>query len=348
MTPNPCAAPVPDDVLAWLLEPDTPAVRHAALRDLLDRPCDDVERREALAAAMAADPIAAILQEQDPQGWWVKPGAGYAPKYVSTVWQVVFLDQLGADGREPRVRAACEYVLEHCLTVSAGFGASGSVRPAPPPPSSCLHCLNGNLVRALIGFGWLDDPRLQQAIRWEADAILGSARYYASGTSGPGFACGANDLQPCAWGAVKAISGLARIPPGRRSDAVQRALAVGAEFLLSKDPAIADYPMGYGYTTPNRSWFKLGFPSGYIADVLEVLQVLLDLGLGADARLDAAVAWVLGQADADGLWRNRHSYSRKMWIDIEPQGKPSKWVTLRAHRMVRGVQAARAADRRPA
>ncbi|HML99025.1 MAG TPA: hypothetical protein PKD75_11135 [Tepidiformaceae bacterium] len=45
---------------------------------------------------MAADPIASILAAQHPEGYWVKPGAGYGPKYTGTAWQVVFLEQLGA------------------------------------------------------------------------------------------------------------------------------------------------------------------------------------------------------------------------------------------------------------
>jgi hypothetical protein len=99
---------VKTDPLPWLLDEETPAVRHLALRDLLDRPSDDAEVVAARAAAMRADPISSILAAQNPEGWWAKPGHGYSPKYTGTVWQVIFLDQLGADGSDPRVRAACE------------------------------------------------------------------------------------------------------------------------------------------------------------------------------------------------------------------------------------------------
>lgn len=84
--------------LPWLLEEDTAAVRHLALRHLLDQPEDAPEMRQARAAAMQSDPIAAILAAQQPAGFWVKPGPGYTPKYRGTVWRLVFLDQLGADG----------------------------------------------------------------------------------------------------------------------------------------------------------------------------------------------------------------------------------------------------------
>lgn len=57
---------------------------------------------------------------------------------------------------------------------------------------------------------------------------------------------------------------LAAIPSDRRTDREQRAADAGVEFLLSHDPAVADYPMGYGNTKPNSSWFKPGFPSAYV------------------------------------------------------------------------------------
>jgi hypothetical protein len=90
------------DPLPWLLEYETPAVRAATLQRLLDKAPDAPRVREARAAAMDSDPIKSLLAAQDPNGWWVKPGPGYSPKYRGTVWQVIFLDQLGADGRHPQ------------------------------------------------------------------------------------------------------------------------------------------------------------------------------------------------------------------------------------------------------
>jgi hypothetical protein len=76
------------DPLGWLLEPDDAAVRHQALLQLLDRPADDPDVATSRRAAMAADPIASILAAQDPDGYWEKPGPGYATKYRGTVWQL--------------------------------------------------------------------------------------------------------------------------------------------------------------------------------------------------------------------------------------------------------------------
>ena len=333
----PSSLGLPGDPVSWLLEPSDPAVRHLALRQLLDRPADAPDVVNARAAAMTADPIAPILAAQHPEGYWEKPGPGYSTKYRGTVWQLIFLDQLGADGQDQRIKRGCDYVLSHSQAASGGFGASGVAGGGPPPPSYVIHCLNGNLVRALIGFGWLDDPRLRRAIEWQAQAITGdgSPRWYASGTCGPGFECAANDKLPCAWGAVKALGGLARVPPDNRSAEVSRAIQAGVDFLLSRDPLAADYPAGWGNTRPSRSWFKLGFPSGYVTDVLQNLEVLAELGALSEARIGPAVEWLRTKQDRAGRWINQYAYNGKTWVDIDRQGQPSKWVTLRACRFLR-------------
>ena len=87
-------------------------------------------------------------------------------------------------------------------------------RATGPSPGRDTSCLQGNLCWALVELG-CDDPRLERAFEWMARSVTGEGvapitdkkalvRYYA-GKCGPGFACGANDKLPCAWGAVKAL-----------------------------------------------------------------------------------------------------------------------------------------------
>ena len=325
------------DPLPWLLEPDHPPVRYFVLTDLLDRPADDPEVMAAKVAINSSFPVKNILDAMYPQGYWVNPGPGYSPKYRSTVWSVIFLDQLGADGNDPRVRTACEYVLEHTQAPNGGFGCRGGFKATRPPNSLVLHCLNGNLLRAMLDFGPGDDERVQRAIEWQARSITGDkfSDYYKSGTTGPGFACAVNYAQPCAWGAIKALRALARIPTEQRTPQVKKAIKVGVEFLLSRDPAQADYPTGDGRISAN--WFKLGFPSGYMADVLQNLEVLVELGHRRDKRLRPAIEWLLTQQNARGRWKNQHSYSGTLWVNIESQGSVSKWVTLRACRVLKAI-----------
>ena len=236
------------------------------------------------------------------------------------------LDQLGADGADD-TRAACRYLLEHTLASSGGL-----CWPIACPRSvDGAHRLNSNLLRTFIGFRWLDDERVQASLAWQAAAITGEGEitWYRSATSGPGE-CAVNEHLPCGWGAAKAVLALARVPAERRSPAVARALDTGVEFLLSVDPATAMYPMGWGNTKPNRSWFKLGFPSGYVADVLQVMEAVCEAGRAGDPRLANAVEWLLAQQVAPGRWSNRDRYTGKMHSDIDTGRGPSRWVTLRA------------------
>ena len=329
-----------DDPLPWLLEPDpkNPGVRYVALTDLQDKAVDHPEVVEAQRAVMSTGPVPTILENQESDGYWVKPGPGYNPKYRSTVWSVTMLAQLGADGSDPRVRKAGEYILEHAIDKNGAFSASAT-------PSGAILCLNGNLSAALLDLGWLGDERLHGALEWLAKAVTGKGiaptekkdaplRYLKSATCGPGFCCSANDRKPCAWGAVKVMFGFSKVPQSARTPLMEKAIEMGLEFLLSRDPAVADYPMGYS-TKPSRSWFRFGFPVFYVTDVLQNVEVLTSLGYGSDPRLAAAMDLVLGKQDERGRWKMEYTYNGKTWVDIEEKKKPSKWVTLRALRVLK-------------
>lgn len=332
-----------DDPLPWLLEPDSgnPGVRYFALTELLDRAADDPEVLKAGRTVMSAGPVPTILEAQEVEGYWVEPGPGYNPKYRSTVWSVIMLAQLGADGSDPRLRKAGEYLLDHAIASTGAFSVSGI-------PSAAVLCLGGNLSAALIDLGWLGDARLQGALEWLAKAVTGQGiapaeeakaplRYYKSSTCGPGFCCSANNKKPCAWGAVKTMLAFSKIPEPSRTPLIQDAMDSGIAFLLGRDPAVADYPTAQD-TKPSRSWFRFGFPLFYVTDVLQNLEALSRLGFGSDARLASAIDLVLGKQDQDGRWKMEYTYNGKTWVDIEEKGQPSKWVTLRALRVLKHRQ----------
>lgn len=325
--------------LPWLLEHDPayPGVRYFALTDLLHRPPDDPEVAEARRAVMSTGPVPIILDAQGPEGYWVKPGPGYFPQYRATVWAVTMLGQLGADGADERVRRGCEYVLEHALDKNGAFSMSAI-------PSQAILCLNGHLLAALLDLGWLGDDRVERALEWVARMVTGEGvapteekgaplRYLKSGTCGPRFCCGLNAKKPCAWGAVNVLQAFSKLSKDARTPLIDRAIDTGLEFLLSKDPAVADYPMGYG-TKPSRNWFRFGFPLFWVTDVLHNLKVLTSFGYGSDPRLSAAMDLVLDKQDELGRWKIEHSYNGKTLVDIEEKGQPSKWVTLRVLRVL--------------
>jgi len=318
------------DPLPWLLERDDPAVRHLALRHLMDEPEDASLVQRARAAAMRVDPIAAILDAMDPEGWWVQPGAHYGPKYRGWFWSISFLEQMGADPRDRRVQRACDYVVEHGQAPGGGWGWVAT-------NSGVAHCLTGNTLRALIAFGRLDDEGVRHAIAWEAGAITGEGheRWYPGATSGPGFACGINGGLPCGWGAIKALRAFAAIPPRRRTRAVRLAIEQGVAFLLDHDLSTGAFPTA---TSISKNWLQLGFPSAYVADSLQGLEVLAELGHARDARIAPTLEMVLSKQDADGRWRNEHPYRGMLWSPVEAPGRHgSKWVTLRVLTVLRAA-----------
>ena len=329
------------DSLAWLLAIESPAVRYLALRDLLERPKNDPELRAACTTAHQEGPIAAILSEMDPTGYWVEPGPGYNPKYRSTVWAVILLAQLGASVEEDkRIAQACTYLLDHALTEGGQFTTSGA-------PSGTADCLQGNLSWALLELG-CDDPRLEKAFDWMARSVTGEGiassedrqapvRYYA-GKCGPTFACGSNNKLACGWGGAKVMLALGKWPKGRRTPVIQRAIQQGVDFLFSVDPAEATYPVGYS-NKPSQNWWKFGFPVFYVTDLLQIVETLVVLGYGDDPRLLHAIAIIREKQDGNGRWSLDYDYLGKTWVDFGAKKQPNPWVTLRALRVLKAIGA---------
>jgi hypothetical protein len=302
----------------WLLEEDNPSVRYLALRTLLDLPEDHPQVTKARQAIMQSGPVPAVLAAQHEDGYWVKPGAGYSPKYRSTVWQIIFLADLQADGADPRVAKGCEYLLNNSRAKNGAFSASQML-----VPSAAVDCLNGNLIYALQRLGWGQDERVGLALRRLTESVLTR-----------GFECVGNAKLPCAWGAVKALRALTAAPREERSEEMSAAIGKAAEFLLSHDLVAGDYPCA---DKVSSGWTKFGFPLGYHSNVLETLQALAEAGRGADPRLTHALKLTVTKQDSLARWKMEYSLNGKMWADIEAKGKPSKWVTLQAIQMIKRV-----------
>jgi hypothetical protein len=258
---------------------------------------------------------AAILAEMDEAGCWARPGPGYNPKYRSTVWSIILLAQLGASVEEDkRLARACAYLVDHALAEGGQFSTSGA-------PSGTIDCLQGNLCWALLELGYAD-PRLAQAFKWMARTVTGEGmapvadrsaamRYYAY-KCGPGFACGANNKLPCAWGAIKVMLAFSKVPARQRTPLMKRAIKQGVAFLFTVDPATAAYPTPNG-ARPNRSWWKFGFPVFYVTDLLQNVAALAALGYGRDPRLAKAVTIIRDKQDEQGRWLMEYDYTGKTW-----------------------------------
>ena len=328
------------DSLPWLLESENPDVRYLALRDLLDLSPDDRKLKSARKIAHKEGPIAQVLSKMSEEGYWVKPGPGYNPKYRSTVWSMILLAQLGASASEDkRIEQACKYLLDH-MAEGGQFTSTTS-----GAPSGTIDCLQGNLLWSLMELG-CDDPRLDKAYEWMARTVTGEGiapmeekdapiRYYAY-KYGPNFACGVNNKLPCAWGGVKVMMAFSKLPAERQTRLINKAIKQGMNFFFEIDPATAKYPTRDG-SKPNRAWWRFGFPIFYVTDLLQLAEALVGLGYGDDPRLSNALKIIREKQDSEGRWLLEYDYTGKTWIDFGKKGQPNKWVTLRALRVLKSL-----------
>jgi hypothetical protein len=120
------------------------------------------------------------------------------------------------------------------------------------------------------------------------------------------------------------------LPEECRSDRIEKAIKRGAEYLLSRELAKADYPHKEGGKV-SQHWFKLGWPRSYQADILQTLMVLTDAGYNSDPRLDAAREFIKGKELPDGGWPLEVTWNKLVDPFVRAsKRKPSKWTSWQA------------------
>lgn len=309
-------------VIKWLLEKPDDGIGFVVHQNILHSSSDNTDFQQAKRFSYTNGHIAKILKHMNPDGYWERPGAGYNPKYRSTVWSLILLSQLGASiSDDERIGKACSYYLDYAFTKDRSISYNGT-------PSGTIDCLQGNMCAALTILGYEDD-RLDATYDWMARSVTGTIERYYAYKCGPCFACGVNARKPCAWGAVKVMLAFGSLPDRKRTKPIRDAMGMGAEFLLGVDPATAAYPTRTD-AKPNRSWWKFGFPVFYVTDILQLVEVLALCGFGHDPRLSTAIDLIERQRDGNGRWNMEYTYAGKSWGDFGPVHQPNKWVTYRA------------------
>jgi hypothetical protein len=313
--------------LDWLLEEEDPSVRLFALTRLLGKSGDCAEAVAAREAAMRKGPIAGLLSLQAKGGYWGEGPDFYRAKYGGSSWQLIALAELGADPEDDRVRAACEYILEHSQDrESGGFSVDPSAGGGGRH-GMVIPCLTGNMVFCLERLGFGGDERVARAIDWICefqradDGIAEPPRGWPYDRFEMCFG-----RHSCHMGVVKSLKALAAVPAGKRGKRVKAKIRELAEYLFlhrvhkrSRDPSKVSRP----------GWLKFGFPLMYQSDALEALCVLAELG-ERDDRLADALEAVAAKRGNDGRWRLESSFNGKTLVDVERKGAPSKWITARA------------------
>jgi hypothetical protein len=331
----------------WLLEESNPSVRYFTMINVLGKKRLSPEVTSAREAIPKSKIVRRILQNQHTEGYWEKPDSPYLPKYKSSYWTLMVLGRLGMNRMNEKVAKACEFIFQF-QNEDGGFQSetSGSGlreyeyrrRRKKELPSreeyvsslvfeSQLSCLTGNMASALIRLGYADDPRVAQALKW-----LVRVQNKDGGWLCPYWKAHAKDKHGCFMGTICPMEAFGEVPKEYLTKELSATISKGAEFLLMHHLFKADH---HGYKVINPTFSELSFPwfAGYT--VLRGPDVLTKLGYVRDPRLDEAVDIILQKRQSDGSWILENSPMGRMQTSIESKGKPSKWITMIALRVLR-------------
>ena len=301
-------------VMQWLLDSD-PSIRWQVMRDLTGEP-DEVVAAERSRVALEGWG-ARLLDLQGPDGTW--GGGTSTPKWKSTLCTLMLLRDMGLGPTSERAQTAVGLVRDQ-FTWGPEFGDApffeGEVEP----------CING---RVLVLGGYFGETRDRLVDRllgeqlkdggWNCEAERGSVRSSFHTT-------------------ICVLEGLLEYEKARGATAAVTDARVRAqEYLmerrmfrrLSSGEVIKDRKV------QGRDWTRFSFPTAWHYDVLRGLDYLRSAGVEPDERVAEAVGLVAKRRHQNGRWPLHDPPPDPVHIDMEGgAGKPSRWNTLRALRVL--------------
>jgi hypothetical protein len=304
-------------VLHWLLEKNQPAIRYRALTEILGRKESDPEVREAKADILRTGWAADIMAERRPGAGWNDGRTQYTPKYLSTNWKMLVLSDLGLTRATPAIREVCEYWMKGFAAKGGGLG--GNLKGTPH------YCVSANQARAVIRFGYADDPRVRRTME------------YLVSLADPkgGWSCFGLGRNLDSW---EALSAFAVYPRSKWTASMKSCVEKGAEFYLERELHV----QGPRY----EPWYRFHYPVHYYYDILVGLEFMTMLGYSQDPRMGFALSLLKEKRRPDGRWNldaihpdvtgnmarwfQKHPKRRYVPWGLETPGKPSKMITLKA------------------
>lgn len=300
-----------DDTIAWLLKGD-PAIRWQVIRDLLGEPARawQTEQRRVATEGWGAQ----LLRFQDGSGRWTPRLYGY--KWISTTYSMVLLRRLGLPERDPRALRSCDLFLQEGLFEDGGINISNAQQRSE-------MCVTG-MVLAL--FSWFDvaDGGRESLVEFLLAHQLADGGWnceWDRGATHSSFHTTTNVLE-----GLREYS----FAGGPRSGETDAAEAQGREFLL-EHRLFRSHRTG---VVVDEKMLRLSFPPRWKHDVLRSLDYFRSAVVPPDPRLSDAVEVLLGKRRKDGSWPLQQRYSGRTWFEMEKPGRPSRWNTLRAHRVL--------------
>jgi hypothetical protein len=304
-------------VLDWLLDSD-PAVRWQVLRDLVHAPPDAVAAERSRVAVEGWG--AALLALQDEDGQWAGgacfPAEGWrrgqeGQPWTSTLPTLQLLYEFGIDPGSKQVRRAIARVRDGCRWEHAGQPFfRGEVEP----------CINGRTVALGAYFG--------QDVEGIVDRLLGEQ------LDDGGWNCEAENgsVRSSFASTINVLEGLLaheRATGGSRESVAARRR--GEEYFLERN-LLRRKSTG---DVVDSAWLQFSFPVRWHYDVLRALDYFRAVGDTPDSRIGEAIDLVRSKQQPDGTWLLENTHPGKVHFALEEgDGRPSRWNTLRALRVL--------------
>jgi hypothetical protein len=307
-------------ILEWLLDSD-PAIRWQVLRDLVDAPDKVVAAERARVTIEGWGSRLLALQGED--GQWAG-GACFPARYfsqsneyqgqpwISTLPTLQLLHDFGVDPCSDVVRRAVALVKDNCRWEHAGQPFfNGEVEP----------CINGRTVTLGTYFDQDVDGVVARLLGeqladggWNCEAENGSVR--------SSFATTINVLEGL-LAHERAFGGSAESIAARRR---------GEEYLLERKL----FRRKSTGEVVDLAWLQFSFPVRWHYDVLRALEYFRSVGEAPDSRMDEAIDLLRSKRQPDGTWLLENTHPGKVHFSLEnSDGRPSKWNTLRALRVLK-------------
>ena len=311
-------------VIEWLLDSD-PSIRWQVMRDLTDASDEDVAAERAKVAIEGWG--AKLLAIQGADGSWA--GTAFNQGWDSTMHVLTLLREFGLDPASDEARHAVGLVRDHVRWM--GWDWDGTWRGKdfvgnPFFAGEVEPCINGQVMASGAYFGQdcqrILDRLLAEQLPdggWNCEAENGSTRSSFNTTI-------------CVLEAL-----LEYELAGGTNDAVTEARLHGQEYLLERR-LFHRLSTGEALERDREGstiFTRFAFPTWWHYDVLRGLEYLRRAGVTPDERMDEAINLVESKRGGDGRWLLEVRYPGNMPVEIdEGEGQPSRWITLRALRVL--------------
>jgi hypothetical protein len=301
-----------DSVIPWLLEGD-PSIRWQVQRDLMDAPPAQWlgEQRRVAAHGWGAR----LLSYRDAGGRWTP--RLYGKKWLSTTYSLLLLRRLGLSRHEERAAESCLLFLAEGLWPDGWINLSRTIKRSET-------CITGMVLGLLSWFG-VEDPRRERLTGYLLNEQLPDGGWncqrYLGATHGSFHTT------------INVLEGLRDYVEagGARTREVLEAEARGREFFLQHGL----YRSHRTGEIVNSAFTLFSFPPRWHHDILRTLDYFRSAAAGYDSRLEDPLALVRHRQNREGKWvlQNRHPGST--YFEMEKPGRPSRWNTLRALRVLK-------------